>query len=72
MDVAAGSETLSAVDLLILRSVLLAKDLGDLAKATNTSPATLGREIAKLQIAGYLGEDGAITEKGQKALRVNR
>lgn len=69
MDVTAGSEELSALELLILRSASRARDLKDLAKAAKTSPSTLGREIAKLQIAGFLGEDGAVTVKGLKALQ---
>jgi hypothetical protein len=62
-------EDLSALEVLVLRSLPRAKDLEDLAKIAKVPPATLGREIARLQIGGYIGVDGTITEKGLKAVQ---
>jgi hypothetical protein len=64
-----GNEGLSELELLILSSMPRAKDIERLAKTARVSPATLGKEIAKLQIDGYIGEDGAITERGLKAIQ---
>jgi DNA-binding MarR family transcriptional regulator len=64
-----GNEGLSELELLILRSIPHLKDIERLAKTAGVSPATLGREIAKLQISGYIGEDGTITERGLKAIQ---
>jgi hypothetical protein len=65
----AGNEGLSELELLVLRSIPHVKGIARLAKTAGVPPATLGKEIAKLQIGGYIGEDGAITEKGLKAVQ---
>jgi DNA-binding MarR family transcriptional regulator len=62
-------EGLSALELLVLRSIPRAKNIEDLAKLTKVSPATLGRTIARLQIEGYIGDSGGQTEKGKDAAR---
>ncbi len=63
------SDELSDADLAILRRIPRVKRVEDLAKALDMSPATLGREIARLQIAGYLAHDGTLTEKGLDAAK---
>ena len=65
----AGSSVLSQREMRILRAVSHAKDKEELAKAVKMPPAALGSEIAQLQIKGYLGEDGRITEKGLDAVK---
>jgi hypothetical protein len=65
----AGNEGLSELELLILRSIRHVKGIERLSKTARVPPATLGKEIAKLQIGGYIGGDGAITEKGLKAIQ---
>ncbi len=64
-----GSDELSDADLAILRRIQLVKRVEDLAKAVGMSPTTLGREIARLQIAGSLAHDGTLTEKGLEAAK---
>ncbi len=61
-------EGLSALELLILRSIPGAKGIEDLARVTKVPAVTLGREIATLQVRGYISDDGTLTEKGLKAI----
>lgn len=61
---------LSPRGLQVLRSILKAPDVEELSKLTKLPPAVLGKEIAELQIRGYLAEDGTPTEKGLEAVRV--
>jgi hypothetical protein len=63
-----GKEKLSALELNILRSIPKVKDISTLAKEVNVPPATMGIEIAKLQVRGYISEDGTLSEKGLKAI----
>jgi hypothetical protein len=61
-------ERLSALDLLILRSIPLANNVEDLAKLVKVRPANLGMQIARLQLGGYIAEDGKLTQKGTDAI----
>jgi len=65
----AGSEALSQLDLQILRALPHVGSVEKLDRVTKVPPATLGREIAKLQLGGYIGDDGGLTEKGLNAVR---
>jgi len=62
-----GPENLSELDTSILRGLLRGNRIEDLAKEVDQSPAILGKEIAKLQIDGYIADDGSLTQKGVKA-----
>ncbi len=53
----------------ILRAVAHAKSIEGLARTTRISPVALGRELAKLQIDGYLDERGEITDKGLRVIK---
>ena len=64
-----GDENLSELELQILRALPHVKNIEKLDRVTKVPPATLGREVAKLQLAGYIGDDGRITEKGLNAIR---
>ena len=66
----AGQGGLSQLGLQILRALPRAGSVEKLDKVTKVPPATLGREIAKLQLAGYIGNDGRLTEKGLNAIRI--
>jgi DNA-binding MarR family transcriptional regulator len=61
-------EGLSALDLLILRSIPLANNVEDLAKLVKVRPANLGMQIARLQLSGYISEDGELAQKGMDAI----
>jgi hypothetical protein len=63
-----GHEGLSALELLILRSIPHAADVEELSKLVKVRPANLGMEIAKLQLRGYISDDGVITQKGMEAV----
>jgi hypothetical protein len=65
----AGDEGLTELELQILRALPHVRSIEKLDKATKVAPAILGREIAKLQLGGYIGDDGTITEKGLNAIR---
>ncbi len=59
---------LDELEMAILRAIPHAKGIEELAKKVGSPPAVLGKEIAKLQICGYLGEKGELTEKALKLL----
>lgn len=65
----ADNEGLSQQELQILRALPRVSSIEKLDRITKIPPATLGREIAKLQLGGYIGDDGRITEKGLGAIR---
>jgi hypothetical protein len=65
----AQNDELSELELQILRALPHAGSAERLDKVTKVPPATLGIEIAKLQLGGYIGDDGRITEKGLNAIR---
>jgi len=62
------NEGLSSLDLLILRSIPGASRIEDLAKVAKVPAVTLGKEVATLQVRGYISDKGALTEKGLKAI----
>jgi len=59
-----GDESLSELELQILRALPHVKSIEKLDKVTKVPPAALGREVAKLQLGGYIGDDGRITKRG--------
>lgn len=63
-----GREGLSVLELLILRSIPKAASVEELAKLVKVRPANLGMEIAKLQLRGFIADDGVLTQKGKKAI----
>ncbi len=63
-----GHERLTALELLILRSIPHAANVGELSKSVKVRPANLGMEIAKLQLRGYISNDGVLTQKGMEAV----
>ncbi len=63
-----GREGLSALELLILRSIAQAANVEELAKLVKVRPASLGMEIAKLQLKGFIADDGVLTLKGREAI----
>ncbi|MDA4126181.1 MAG: hypothetical protein OK452_03110 [Thaumarchaeota archaeon] len=63
-----GRDGLSALELLILRSIPLAANVEELAKLVKVRPANLGMEIAKLQLRGFIADDGVLTRKGMDAI----
>jgi len=65
----AGNEELSQLELRILRALPGAGSIEKLERVTKVPPATLGREIAKLQLGGYIGDDGRLAQKGLKAVK---
>ena len=62
------SERLSELDLLILSSIPRANNVEDLAKLVRVRPANLGMQIARLQLSGYIADDGKLTRKGIDAI----
>jgi len=66
----AANIKLSQLELQILRALPRVGSIEKLDKVVNVPPATLGMEIAKLQLGGYIGEDGKLTEKGLSAVRI--
>jgi hypothetical protein len=64
-----GESGLSELQLLILRSLSKVSRVEDLAKVVKIPPFDLGKEIARLQIDGYIEADGTITPKGTNAIR---
>jgi len=68
-DKMASGEGLSTLEVQILNAIRRTKSIDELAKIVKVPPVALGREIARLQIDGYLGPDGKITEKGLQAVR---
>jgi hypothetical protein len=62
-----SGQGLSKLGLLILRSIPKGKGLEEIAELADVPPVTLGKEIAILQMKGYIGEDGRLTQKGREA-----
>ena len=59
---------LSELELLILRSMARGAGIEGLAKAAKVPAVTLGKELAVLQLRGYVSDDGSLTEKGLEAI----
>lgn len=64
-----GGGDLSELELHILRSIPKAKDIVELGRLAKLDPAALGNKIATLQMKGYIGEDGTLSQKGVEALQ---
>ena len=62
------ADELSPLQLQILRALPRVKSVEKLDRVVKVPPAALGKEIAKLQLGGYIGDDGRITDKGLNAL----
>jgi hypothetical protein len=62
-----GKGGLTALELLILRSIPLAANVEELSKLVKVRPANLGMEIAKLQLRGFISDEGVLTQKGKEA-----
>ena len=66
----AANNELSQLELQILRALSHIGRVEELEKVAKVPPATLGMVIARLQLGGYIGEDGRLTEKGVSAVRI--
>jgi hypothetical protein len=64
-----GNEGLSSTELVILRQLSKVSSIENLAKMVKVPPAVLGEELAKLQIGGFITNDGTLTERGTKAIK---
>ena len=64
-----SDQGLTKIGLVILRNIMTGKGLEEISKLSDVTPVALGREIAMLQMKGYIGEDGGITQKGREALQ---
>jgi DNA-binding IclR family transcriptional regulator len=62
------AEGLSELEVSALRLIKDGRSLDEIAKIAGAPAATLGRTIARLQINGFLAEDGSVTAKGIQAL----
>ena len=60
---------LTELQLRILRLVSARWDIAKLSKEAGAPAATIGMEIAKLQMRGYIKDDGDLTAKGREAIR---
>jgi len=60
---------LSELDMLILRRLLRTGGIEELAMEAKVPATTLGKEIARLQLGGYIANDGSLTEKGAEAAK---
>jgi hypothetical protein len=68
MNEGSSGESMTTLEFLVLRSIPKTKSLERMSELTKLSPAALGREIALLQVKGYIADDGTLTEKGMKAI----
>jgi len=66
----ASKDELTQLELQILRALPHAGSIEKLDKVTKVPPATLGRELAKLQLGGYIGDDGKLTQKVLNAVKI--
>jgi len=64
-----GRETLSEIELRILRLITKTRQIKDLSKLADVPPATLGQAVARLQLGGYITGDCRLTEKGDDAVK---
>ena len=62
-----GAGDLSEAQLGILRLIAESNDLSTVAKKAGVSPASLGMEVARLQLKGYIDHEGRLSDKGLKA-----
>jgi hypothetical protein len=54
--------------MIILRSLKAGGDLKKMTSQAGIPPGTVGIEIAKLQIRGYITDDCRLTHRGERAL----
>jgi hypothetical protein len=59
----------SALDLMVLDCLDGRKSLEEIAQLTKVEPRLVGQRIAKLQLEGFVGPDGHLTQKGSAAIR---
>jgi DNA-binding IclR family transcriptional regulator len=62
------AEDLDKLEASVLGLINDGRSLEDIAKLVRAPGATLGRTIGKLQLKGYLAEDGSISARGIQAL----
>ena len=62
------TQGLDKLEASVLRLVKDGRSIEDIAKLVRVPGATLGRTIGRLQLKGYLAEDGSITANGIQAL----
>jgi len=62
------AEDLSKLEIELLRSIQGGKGIEKAAKELKAPAVILGEAVAKLQVKGYLSEDGSVTPKGLNAL----
>ena len=59
---------ISGLDLVILRHLNSGRGIEEISKLATAKPESIGKEIARLQLDGYIGSDGTLTEKGLEVL----
>lgn len=64
-----SAEGLSKLELLILRGIRNVKGIEDIAKVAQVPPSTVGKDVAILQMKGYIADDGRLTAKGLEAVK---
>jgi DNA-binding MarR family transcriptional regulator len=64
-----GKSNLTELQLRVLGLVSVNGGIQRLSKEAGIAPATIGMEIARLQLEGYISEEGKLTEKGVKAVQ---
>jgi DNA-binding MarR family transcriptional regulator len=62
------SEQPTDSQILILKSLKAGGDLKEITNLAGIPPGTVGMEIAKLQIRGYITDDCRLTHRGERAL----
>ena len=56
------------MDLVIMRHLNSGREIEEISRLVKAQPDVVGKEIARLQLDGYIGSDGTLTEKGLEAL----
>ncbi len=69
MEEKAEATRLSELDLAILHHLSDKRSLQEISEVTKVEPAVVGKEVARLQIDGYVSAEGSLTEKGLEAMR---
>ncbi len=64
----AGPTEPTELQMSILRAISDGRGILELAKTMKVEPVVLGVEIAKLQVGGYIADDGSLTLKGSQVL----
>lgn len=63
------ADPLSSLELTVLKGLSEGLTLGEIARRAKAPPVTLGKELARLQIKGYLAADGSLTKTGIEVLK---